>query len=47
MIQIGLLGCGTVGSGVVKLLEKNASTIAQRSGDEIVIRRILERDVEK
>ena len=47
MIQIGLLGCGTVGSGVVKLLEKNASTIAQRSGDEIVIRRVMERDVEK
>lgn len=47
MIQIGLLGCGTVGSGVVKLLEKNASTIAQRSGDEIVIRRVMERDVDK
>lgn len=47
MIKIALLGCGTVGSGVVKLLEKNASAIAQRSGDEIVIRRILERDVDK
>jgi homoserine dehydrogenase len=47
MIQIGLLGCGTVGSGVVKLLEKNAAAIAQRSGDEIVIRRVMERDVDK
>ncbi|HQD91044.1 MAG TPA: homoserine dehydrogenase [Syntrophomonadaceae bacterium] len=47
MIQIGLLGCGTVGSGVVKLLEKNAATIAQRSGDEVVIRRVLEQDVDK
>jgi homoserine dehydrogenase len=47
MIQIGLLGCGTVGSGVVKLLEKNAVAIAQRSGDEIVIRRVMERDVDK
>lgn len=47
MIRIGLLGCGTVGSGVVKLLEQNASTIAQRSGDEIVIHRVLERDKDK
>lgn len=47
MIQVGLLGCGTVGSGVVKLLEKNSATIAQRSGEEIVIRRILERDADK
>ncbi|MGI5885880.1 MAG: homoserine dehydrogenase, partial [Syntrophomonadaceae bacterium] len=39
--------CGTVGSGVVKLLEKNAATIAQRSGDEVVIRRVLEQDVDK
>lgn len=47
MIQIGLLGCGTVGSGVVKLLEKNADAIAQRSGDQIVVRRVLERDKDK
>lgn len=47
MIRIGLLGCGTVGSGVVKLLEKNAATIAQRSGDEIVVYRVLERDRDK
>lgn len=47
MIQIGLLGCGTVGSGVVKLLEKNAETIAQRSGDHIMIRKVLEKDTAK
>lgn len=47
MIQIGLLGCGTVGSGVVKLLEKNAATIAQRSGDEVVIHRVMEKDKDK
>ncbi len=47
MIQIGLLGCGTVGSGVVTLLERNKDTITNRSGGEIVIKRILERDVDK
>ena len=47
MIKIGLLGCGTVGSGVVKLLNKNAELIRLRSGDDIVIKKVLERDPEK
>ncbi|MDD3852329.1 MAG: homoserine dehydrogenase [Syntrophomonadaceae bacterium] len=47
MINIGLLGCGTVGSGIVKLLRKNAELISRRSGDDIVIKRVLERDREK
>lgn len=47
MIGVGLLGCGTVGSGVVKLLEKNKETIAKRSGDNIIIKRILELDLNK
>jgi len=44
MIKIGLLGCGTVGSGVVKLLSKNAELISRRSGDDIVIKKVLEKD---
>ena len=47
MIGVGLLGCGTVGSGVVKLLQKNRDTIAQRSGEQITIKKILEKDREK
>ncbi|QGT99829.1 Homoserine dehydrogenase [Candidatus Syntrophocurvum alkaliphilum] len=47
MINIGLLGCGTVGSGVVKLLEQNGETILKKTGKEIRIKKILERDVEK
>lgn len=47
MIKVGLLGCGTVGSGVVTLLGQNANTIAKRTGDEIVLKRILERNPEK
>lgn len=31
-VGIGLVGCGTVGSGVVELLADNAETIAQKSG---------------
>jgi homoserine dehydrogenase len=47
MLNIGLLGCGTVGSGVVKLLQKNTETIAKRAGTEIAIKKVLERDVAK
>jgi homoserine dehydrogenase len=47
MVYLGLLGCGTVGSGVVKLLAQNQHTIARRAGEEIKIKRVLERDAEK
>lgn len=47
MIGIALLGCGTVGSGVIKLLQKNCETIAKRVGDTLVIKKVLERDIEK
>ncbi|MGD0153378.1 MAG: homoserine dehydrogenase [Thermacetogeniaceae bacterium] len=47
VIGIGLLGVGTVGSGVVKLLRDNASQIAQRVGKRVAIKRILEKDESK
>jgi len=47
VIGVGLLGLGTVGSGVVKLLQENATQIFQRIGKEVEIKKILERDPEK
>jgi homoserine dehydrogenase len=47
MLNIGLLGCGTVGSGVVKLLDINREIITKRTGDELRIKRILEKDTKK
>jgi len=47
MINIGLLGCGTVGGGVIKLLAKNQDTIAKKTGAEIIIKRVLEKDTQK
>jgi len=47
MINIGLLGCGTVGGGVVKLLAKNRDTIAKKTGSEIIIKKVLEKDRQK
>ncbi|ORU00282.1 Homoserine dehydrogenase [Anaerovibrio sp. JC8] len=46
-IQIGLLGSGTVGSGVVEVLKKNVKDIEQRVGCEIGIKTVLVRDLAK
>jgi homoserine dehydrogenase len=46
-IQIGLLGCGTVGGGVLRLLSENARYFAERVGVPLEVRRILVRDLGK
>ncbi|MDP1784776.1 MAG: homoserine dehydrogenase [Sulfuricurvum sp.] len=47
MIRIGIIGVGTVGRSVVKILEENADIISARAGDEIVVKRGVVRDLEK
>lgn len=42
MIEIAILGHGTVGSGVAEVLIKNGSNIAKKAGDEIHIKYILD-----
>jgi homoserine dehydrogenase len=44
VVRVGLLGFGTVGTGVVRVLTENASLIAQRAGTAIAIKKILVRD---
>ncbi|ONI37993.1 hypothetical protein AN639_04045 [Candidatus Epulonipiscium fishelsonii] len=46
-MKIAILGCGTVGSGACKLLIQNASEIAKRAGEEIVIKKVLARTPKK
>ena len=46
-LKIGLLGCGTVGRGLVELVGKNDALIRQRSGVELRITKILVRDLDK
>lgn len=46
-IKIALLGFGTVGRGVAKLLEQNGDLIQQRLGAKIEISKILVRDLKK
>ena len=42
MINIAILGFGTVGSGVYEVLKKDGKVIADRVGDEIAIKYIVE-----
>jgi homoserine dehydrogenase len=44
-IKVGLIGFGTVGSGVVKILQKNSRLIENRMGAKIVLKRIADIDV--
>lgn len=46
-VQIGILGLGTVGSGVVHILQQNAEAIQTRTHSEIHIKGILDRDLIK
>jgi homoserine dehydrogenase len=46
-LKIGLLGCGTVGRGLVELVGRNDALIRQRSGVELRITKILVRDLDK
>jgi homoserine dehydrogenase len=45
MLKIGQIGCGTVGSGVYRILNDNRQLIASRTGCEIVVKRIAVRDL--
>jgi homoserine dehydrogenase len=46
-IRIGLLGCGTVGGGVIQLLHGNAGYLASRVGAPIEVARVLVRAPER
>lgn len=46
-VQIGILGFGTVGSGVVKLIQENRALLEQRLGGQVVIRRIADTDIQR
>jgi homoserine dehydrogenase len=47
MIKVGLLGCGTVGGGVIQLLRANAAYLEARVGASFDVVRVLVRDPEK
>ena len=44
-INIGMLGCGVVGSQVAALLEKNNAELSTRAGANLVLKKIAVRDI--
>ena len=46
-IKIGLLGCGTVGTGVAKILIKNKNLISSRLGAALILKRVADIDINR
>jgi homoserine dehydrogenase len=46
-IRVGMIGCGVVGQGVMRLLRDNATNIEARLGGSIEVRKIVARDRSK
>lgn len=46
-INLGLLGCGTVGTGVIKVLQENYHDIRAKIGVDIAVTKVLVRNVQK
>ena len=46
-INIGMLGAGTVGTGVAKILFENKEIIRQRVGADLILRRVADIDIER
>ncbi len=44
-VNVGLIGFGTVGTGVVRVIKENAGIIKDRLGAELVIKRIADKDL--
>jgi len=47
IINIGLIGYGTVGSGVFKLIKDNSETITNRTGTELRIKSVCDLDTDR
>jgi len=46
-IVVGMLGCGTVGGGVLDVLARNADEVRERLGVPIVVKRVAVKDKQK
>ena len=44
-VKIGLVGYGTVGTGVAKILFENADAITKRTGLKLELTRVVDKDI--
>ena len=46
-VKIGILGAGTVGAGVYELLKKNRDLIARKSGIDVEVKMVADKDIDR
>ncbi len=46
-VKVGLIGCGTIGSGVLDLFRNNAERISEKIGVTLVLEKVADRDLSK
>lgn len=46
-LNVALVGCGTVGSGVVRILQTHGDLLAQRAGRRLHLKRVVVRDLHR
>ena len=44
-LNVGIIGFGTVGAGVVKILKERKSFLAEQIGAEIIVKKICDKDL--
>ena len=47
VVNLGLIGLGTIGTGVVKVLKENSSLMEKRLGASLVLKRIADIDIDR
>ncbi|SHK22084.1 homoserine dehydrogenase [Thermocrinis minervae] len=47
VVRVGIVGCGTVGTGVVRLILENSHLIQQRTGIRLELSKVADRDWER
>lgn len=45
MVNVAILGYGTVGSGVFEVINKNNSHISRRAGDDVNVKYVLDLEI--
>lgn len=42
MVYVAVMGYGTIGSGVVEILDKNRKEVAKGAGEEVAVKYVLD-----
>ncbi|MGC8852918.1 MAG: homoserine dehydrogenase, partial [Hydrogenobacter sp.] len=46
-VRVGIVGCGVVGTGTVKLLLENSHIIKKKTGIELILTKVADKDWER